>query len=56
MSKYSLVGIKHNGYNQTLESYHPLHDGIVVKMHEVKDVTDSGILRKKELGLSLRTI
>ncbi len=44
MSKYSLVGIKHNGYNQTLKSYNPLHDGIVVKMHEVKDVTDSGIL------------
>tara|TARA_R100000995_G_scaffold16783_1_gene6647 strand:- start:6110 stop:6541 length:432 start_codon:yes stop_codon:yes gene_type:complete len=56
MSKYSLVGIKHNGYNQTLDSYHPLHDGIVVKMHEVKDVTDSGILIPEEAKKGARSI
>lgn len=44
MAKYSTIGIKHNGYEQTLANYHPLHDGIVVKKHEVKDITDSGIL------------
>lgn len=42
--KYSSIGIKHNGYEQILDNYFPLHDGILVKLPEIKDVTDSGII------------
>jgi co-chaperonin GroES (HSP10) len=56
MAKYSTVGIKHNGYEQTLANYHPLHDGIVIKLHEIKDVTDSGIMIPEAAKQSARSI
>lgn len=48
MSKYTKLGIKNNGIEQKFEDYWPLHNGILMKRHNVVDKTASGIIVPEE--------
>ena len=47
--KYSKLGIKNNGIQQKFDDYNPMHNGILMKKHQVIDQTASGIIVPDEV-------